>query len=76
MLKNLADELALEAVGMWDGEDVITFKKKSKNACRGKKCLKPAISFLIKFGTHFFHPFLHMFLNMFYTFFYHFFEKG
>ena len=22
MLKNLADELALEAVGMWDGEDV------------------------------------------------------
>ena len=28
-------------------------KKKSKNACRGKKCLKPAISLLTIFGTNF-----------------------
>ena len=28
-------------------------KKKLKNACRGKKCLKPAISFFINSGTNF-----------------------
>ena len=36
-------------------------KKKSKNACRGKNCLKPAISFLTVLGSHFWCNFLLIF---------------
>ena len=50
-------------------------KKKSKNACRGKKCLKLAISFIAGNGTNFRAQSCTVF-NMFYkTCFYHFFEK-
>ena len=51
-------------------------KKNPNNACCGKKCLKPAISFLIKIGTHFSIYFCTFFLTCFTHFFYHFFEKG
>ena len=36
-------------------------KKKSKKCLRGKKCLKPAISFLAVFGSHFWCNFLLIF---------------
>ena len=50
-------------------------KKKTYKCLRGKKCLKPAISFLANFGTNFQAQNCTVF-NMFYKIcFYHFFEK-